>query len=385
MSGGGAPMGGESGRRAGARTGATSGPASAPGELAIERVSKVFQSPEGREVLAVDDASIVVAGGEFVTLLGPSGCGKTTTLRMVAGFEQPTRGRILLDGRDVSRLSPDRREMGMVFQSYALFPHLSVFENVAYGLRLRGRRGRALDESVKRILASVNLADLGERRPSALSGGQQQRVALARAMAIEPRVLLFDEPLSNLDAKLRVSLRSEIRRIQQQLGTTALYVTHDQAEAMSLSDRIVVMNNGRVEQYDSPDAIYRRPKTRFVADFIGRANFVAGGVVARADGDRADVRILGRVARIAVAELVKAGSTATVVLRPESIRLDEGDLSAIVRSATFLGPTVEYEIEVDGQVLAVVDHEWVEHEVHQPGERVAWTFRDEQAYALGPD
>ena len=354
------------------------------GELALERVSKVFQSPEGRPVRAVDDASIAVAGGEFVTLLGPSGCGKTTTLRMVAGFEQPTTGRILLDARDVSRLSPDKREMGMVFQSYALFPHLTVFDNVAYGLRLRGRRGRVLEESVGRILASVNLTGLGERRPSALSGGQQQRVALARAMAIEPRVLLFDEPLSNLDAKLRVSLRSEIRRIQQQLGTTALYVTHDQAEAMSLSDRIVVMNDGRIEQFDTPDAIYRRPRTRFVADFIGRANFVPGEVVTDADGGRADVRILGRVARIAAAADVRRNSPATVVLRPESIRLDGGDLSAIVRTATFLGPTVEYDIEVDGQVLAVVDHEWVEHGVHQSGERVTWSFRDEQAYALGP-
>ena len=384
MSGDKVPNAGGQGRRDAAATGASVAPG-ATGELALERVTKVFRSPEGTEVRAVDDASIAVGAGEFVTLLGPSGCGKTTTLRMVAGFEQPTTGRILLDGRDVSRLSPDKREMGMVFQSYALFPHLTVFENVAYGLRLRGRRGRALDESVGRILASVNLAGLEERRPSALSGGQQQRVALARAMAIEPRVLLFDEPLSNLDAKLRVSLRSEIRRIQQQLGTTALYVTHDQAEAMSLSDRIVVMNAGRVEQFDTPDTIYRRPKTRFVADFIGRANFVPGDVVSRADGDRADVRILGRVARIAVSSGVLAGATATVILRPESIRLDEGDLSAVVRSATFLGPTVEYEIEVDGRVLAVVDHEWVEHEVHQPGERVAWSFRDEQAYALGPD
>jgi iron(III) transport system ATP-binding protein len=364
---------------------AVSGGGAATGQLALERVTKRFQSPEGREVVAVDDASIAVAGGEFVTLLGPSGCGKTTTLRMVAGFEQPTSGQILLDGRDVSRLSPDKREMGMVFQSYALFPHLSVFENVAYGLRLRGRRGGSLNEAVKRILASVNLTGLEERRPSALSGGQQKRVALARAMAIEPRVLLFDEPLSNLDAKLRVSLRSEIRRIQQQLGTTALYVTHDQAEAMSLSDRIVVMNHGRVEQFDTPDVIYRRPGTRFVADFIGRANFVPGEVLARGEGDRADVRILGRPTRIAAAAGVQPGSTATVVLRPESIRLDEGDLSAVVRSATFLGPTVEYEIEVDGEVLAVVDHEWVEHEVHQPGEQVTWSFRGDQAYALPPD
>jgi iron(III) transport system ATP-binding protein len=358
--------------------------ARATGQLSLERVTKVFQSPEGREVRAVDDATILVEGGEFVTLLGPSGCGKTTTLRMVAGFEQPTSGRILLDGRDVSGLSPDKREMGMVFQSYALFPHLSVFENVAYGLRLRGRRGAALDTAVREVLARVNLEGLEGRRPSALSGGQQQRVALARAMAIEPRVLLFDEPLSNLDAKLRVSLRSEIRRIQQQLGTTALYVTHDQAEAMSLSDRIVVMNRGRVEQLDTPDTIYRRPRTRFVADFIGRANFLPGEVVAR-DGERADVRILGRVARIAAAQGVQPGASATVVLRPESIRLDKGNLSATVRSSTFLGPTVEYEIEADGHVIAVVDHEWVGHEVHQPGDRISWSFLDEHTYALAPE
>jgi iron(III) transport system ATP-binding protein len=316
--------------------------ARATGQLSLERVTKVFQSPEGREVRAVDDATILVEGGEFVTLLGPSGCGKTTTLRMVAGFEQPTSGRILLDGRDVSGLSPDKREMGMVFQSYALFPHLSVFENVAYGLRLRGRRGAALDTAVREVLARVNLEGLEGRRPSALSGGQQQ------------------------------------------LGTTVLYVTHDQAEAMSLSDRIVVMNRGRVEQFDTPDTIYRRPRTRFVADFIGRANFLPGEVVAR-DGERADVRILGRVARIAAAQGVQPGASATVVLRPESIRLDEGDLSATVRSSTFLGPTVEYEIEADGHVIAVVDHEWVGHEVHQPGDRISWSFLDEHTYALAPE
>jgi iron(III) transport system ATP-binding protein len=355
-----------------------------PGSLALEGVSKVFRSPEGREVRAVDDASLAIGGGEFVTLLGPSGCGKTTTLRMVAGFEQPTTGRILLDGRDVSRLSPDRREMGMVFQSYALFPHLTVFENVAYGLRLRKRRGAALKEAVERVLSIVNLGGLESRRPSALSGGQQQRVALARAMAIEPRVLLFDEPLSNLDAKLRVSLRAEIRRVQQQLGTTSLYVTHDQAEAMSLSDRIVVMNDGRIEQFDTPDEIYRRPATRFVADFIGRANFLAGDVVARSGDEHADVRLLGRVARIAAAPQVAPRTSTTVVLRPESIRLGQGELSAEVRSATFLGPTVEYEIVADGQVLAVVDHEWVSHEVYKPGDAVGWTFLVEQAYALGP-
>ena len=267
----------------------------APATVELERLTKEFRSPEGRPVVAVDDISLSFSGGSFVTLLGPSGCGKTTTLRMIAGFETPTSGRILVDGTDVSRRTPDKRQMGMVFQSYALFPHLTVFENVAYGLRLRRRSGAALREAVERTLQLVNLQGLGQRRPSELSGGQQQRVALARAMAIEPRVLLFDEPLSNLDAKLRVSLRTEIRRIQQQLGITSVYVTHDQSEAMALSDVVVVMNAGRVEQAGPPDEVYRRPATRFVADFIGRANFVEG-LVERVDSTgTVDVSLFGRV------------------------------------------------------------------------------------------
>ena len=243
-------------------------------------------------MVAVDDVSLAFGGGSFVTFLGPSGCGKTTTLRMIAGFENPTSGRILVDGNDVSRRTPDKREMGMVFQSYALFPHLT---------RVRERRVRAAAAPPVRRGAArggradlelVNLHGLGSRRPSELSGGQQQRVALARAMAIEPRVLLFDEPLSNLDAKLRVALRTEIRRIQQQLGITSVYVTHDQSEAMALSDLVVVMNAGRVEQAGRPDEVYRRPTTRFVADFIGRANFLEGPVTA-VEGSSAVMELLG--------------------------------------------------------------------------------------------
>ena len=248
-------------------------------------------------MVAVDDVSLAFGGGSFVTFLGPSGCGKTTTLRMIAGFENPTTGRILVDGNDVSRRTPDKREMGMVFQSYALFPHLSVFENVAYGLRLRRRSGADAARGGRQTLELVNLQGLGSRRPSELSGGQQQRVALARAMAIEPRVLLFDEPLSNLDAKLRVALRTEIRRIQQQLGITSIYVTHDQSEAMALSDLVVVMNAGRVEQSGTPDEVYRRPTTRFVADFIGRANFLEGPVGGRAEGSSASWSCWGCASR----------------------------------------------------------------------------------------
>jgi iron(III) transport system ATP-binding protein len=357
--------------------------APAPATVALERLTKRFRSPDGGEVVAVDDVSLDIAGGSFVTLLGPSGCGKTTTLRMIAGFEAPTTGRILVDGRDVSRRTPDKREMGMVFQSYALFPHLSVFENVAYGLRLRRRSGSDLRAAVDRTLALVNLQGLGDRRPSELSGGQQQRVALARAMAIEPRVLLFDEPLSNLDAKLRVSLRSEIRRIQQQLGITSVYVTHDQAEAMALSDVVVVMRDGRVEQFGPPDEVYRRPTSRFVADFIGRANFLDAEVVASDDG-ALDVSVLGQRMRVPAAARQRIGETATLVVRPESIRLGSGDLRATVRRSSFLGPLVEYELLMGNAVVLAVDPDWMGHGLHAVGEEVACSIRPEQAYALPP-
>ena len=355
----------------------------APASLALERLTKRFRTPEAREVLAVDDVSLEIAGGSFVTLLGPSGCGKTTTLRMIAGFENPTSGRILLDGTDVSRRTPDKREMGMVFQSYALFPHLSVFENVAYGLRLRGRSGKDLRAAVERTLELVNLTGLGQRRPAELSGGQQQRVALARAMAIEPRVLLFDEPLSNLDAKLRVSLRAEIRRIQQQLGITSVYVTHDQAEAMALSDLVVVMSAGRVEQAGTPDEVYRRPSSRFVADFIGRANFIDTPVLAQTDG-AAEVDLLGQRLRVPAAAGLRVGEIATVVVRPESLRVGSGELRATVRSSTFLGPLVEYELEVGDALLVAVDPEWMGQGIHAGGAEVAWSVRPDQAYALPP-
>ena len=352
-----------------------------PAVVRLERLTKEFRSPEGKPVVAVDDVTLDLDGGSFVTLLGPSGCGKTTTLRMIAGFEAPTTGRILVDGADVSRRTPDKREMGMVFQSYALFPHLTVFENVAYGLRLRKRSGAALREAVDSTLALVGLKGLGTRRPSELSGGQQQRVALARAMAIEPRVLLFDEPLSNLDAKLRVSLRTEIRRIQQTLGITSVYVTHDQSEAMALSDVVVVMNAGRVEQSGSPDEVYRRPATRFVADFIGRANFVDAVVESVADG-AADVSLLGRRIRVPAAAGVSAGSPTTIVVRPESMRVGGGEMRGLVRRATFLGPIAEYELEVGNQTLLAVDPDWMGGGLHEPGEEVAWSLRPDQAYAL---
>src|SRR5690606_25334858 len=224
-----------------------------------------------------DDVDLEVEKGQLVTLLGPSGCGKTTLLRMIAGFEEPTHGEVWFGERRVDKLAPNARDTAMVFQSYAIFPHLNVYENVAFGLRMKRMPTKALRERVGRVLELVGLTPMAERAPSALSGGQQQRVALARCIVMEPRLLLFDETLSNLDAKLREQMRIEIRDLQQRLGITSVYVTHDQIEAMSMSDLVVVMNAGRVEQVGPPEEIYARPRSRFVADFIGKANFVEIG------------------------------------------------------------------------------------------------------------
>ncbi len=229
--------------------------------LLLENLVKEFVGRGGEGIVrAVDQANIVIEEGEFVTLLGPSGCGKTTTLRLIAGFEFPTEGRIVLDGEEINQQPPNQRDMAMVFQSYAIFPHLNVFENIAYGLKIQRLGKKVIQEKVRQVLELTELTGLENRPPNALSGGQQQRVALARALVMEPKVLLMDEPLSNLDAKLREIMRTEIRRIQQTLGITSIYVTHDQIEAMTLSDRIVVMNEGRIEQIGPPPEIYRRPK-----------------------------------------------------------------------------------------------------------------------------
>ena len=361
------------------------GQTNAPATLLLERLSKHFKSPEGDVVRAVDDITIELTGGSFVTLLGPSGCGKTTTLRMIAGFETPTSGRIMLDDKDLVRLTPDKRGMGMVFQSYALFPHLTVHDNVAFGVQLQGKKGKELEATIDNALELVNLHGLGQRKISELSGGQQQRVALARAMAIEPRVLLFDEPLSNLDAKLRVSLRSEIRRIQQQLGTTSIYVTHDQAEAMALSDVVVVMNVGRIEQSGPPDVIYRRPNSRFVADFIGHANFVNGEVLAVADGS-VDISVMGVALTIEAGAGHHKGDTAMIVVRPEAISVGTGDLPARVKGSTFLGSYVEYQLELgEGQEsILALDGEWMSRGLHAPGDEIVWELLPERAYVLPP-
>src|ERR1700757_2711880 len=258
----------------------------------VDSVSKRFAHRVKGEIYAARDVSLDVRPGEFLTMLGPSGCGKTTTLRMIAGFEKPDAGRIRFDGQDVTDLPANQRNIGFVFQNYALFPHLSVFENVAYGLRVRGLGADAIASGVARVLALVALSGYEQQFSGQLPGGEQQRVALARAIVIEPRVLLFDEPLSNLDAKLRVQMRDEIRALQRRLGITTIYVTHDQEEAMAVSDRIVVMNQGSVVQQGSAVELYHRPPSEFVARFIGRVNLVRGRVSGRA-GDALSIDALG--------------------------------------------------------------------------------------------
>jgi ABC-type Fe3+/spermidine/putrescine transport system ATPase subunit len=282
--------------------------------ITIDGVARTFGT-----VRAVDNVSIAVRDGEFFTLLGPSGCGKTTLLRMVAGFCELDEGRILFGDARIDTLPPHKRNTGMVFQNYAVFPNLTVGDNVAYGLRARKVRGEEMRERVARALKLVQLGGYGERWPHQLSGGQLQRVAIARAIVIEPHVLLLDEPLSNLDAKLRVEMRAEIRRLQKLLGITVLYVTHDQEEALAISDRIAVMRAGRVEQMASPRAIYEQPETPFVASFVGTTNLIEGVVQAGADGTIA-VAFGGGVVRVRGASR-NAGEKVVLSLRPEALRL----------------------------------------------------------------
>jgi iron(III) transport system ATP-binding protein len=342
--------------------------------VTLERLTKVFADPRhpGREVRAVDDVSLEVGTGEMVTLLGPSGCGKTTALRMIAGFEPPTAGEVMIDGEAVTRQPPHRRNTAMVFQSYAIFPHLSVFENVAFGLRMRGLAGTELARRVEAMLELVELGGLGRRSPEQLSGGQQQRVALARALITEPRVLLFDEPLSNLDAKLRGEMRDEIRAIQRRLGITAIYVTHDQGEAMALSDRIVVMRAGRIEQIGAPGELYARPATRFVADFLGRVNFLeaepAGPGQARLH--------LGGAAVLVATDGGAPEGPGLAVLRPEALRLAPGEDApgdrprGRVRRAVFLGSVAEYEVDTGDAVLLVSVTDPLAGRLYAEGDRV---------------
>lgn len=304
------------------------------------------------DVLAVDQLSLTVASGEFFTLLGPSGCGKTTLLRLIAGFERPSAGRILLDGEDLSAMPPERRPVHTVFQSYALFPHLTVAENIAFPLRMARRPEAEIRERVREQLAAVRLEGMAERYPAALSGGQRQRVAVARAIVNRPRILLLDEPLAALDLKLREQLQLELIRLQRSLGITFVYVTHDQSEALALSHRVGVMNRGRLVQVDAPAAIYERPRNRFVADFIGQCNLLEARVQGQADG-RLRVELPGLPALLDVpAEPgVETGEQGVLAVRPEHIRMaptgpDEQGLAGQIRGHLFLGAVSLYQVEL---------------------------------------
>jgi putative spermidine/putrescine transport system ATP-binding protein len=307
--------------------------------------------------VVLDDFGLEVRGREFVTFLGPSGCGKSTALNLLAGLLPLSGGEIWLDEARIDRLPPERRGFGMVFQSYALFPHLTVFENVAFGLRLRGQPPGAVTERVQRMLALVQLPGLEAHHPGQLSGGQQQRVAIARALVIEPRLLLFDEPLSNLDAKLRLEMRGEIKRLHADLGLTSIYVTHDQAEALSLSDRVVVMRDGRVMQAGTPAEIHDRPRNLFVADFMGYRNFFPLTVV----GTGSDGTVLGRSGALQVAGRAAtpfpAGAAAVAAVRPEDLTVtaDPGGVNVLrghVRLTEYLGREHDLEVALDtGQVV----------------------------------
>jgi iron(III) transport system ATP-binding protein len=344
--------------------------------LTLEGVSKEFPARgDQAPVRAVDDVSFTVRPGEFLTLLGPSGCGKTTTLRMIAGFERPTAGRILLQDRNVTPLPPQGRGMGMVFQNYALFPHLDVFENVAFGLRTRGLKKADIAERVPAVLRRVDLGGYERRRIQELSGGQQQRVALARALAPEPPLLLLDEPLSNLDAALRERTRVELRALLKRLNITAIFVTHDQDEAFALSDRIALLDRGRLQQIDVPETLYASPATAFVAAFIGRASFLPGRLLERRGGGW-DCEVAGRTRWRVVPspELASpdAGDRVRLLLRPESLRMVPADaqvehgLDGIVSERRFAGAITHYVVQTFGSEVIVA----AGPDAATPGERV---------------
>ena len=349
----------------------------------LEHISKIYKDPKtGKDFYAVKDTTLEIKPGSFVTLLGPSGCGKTTTLRMIAGFESPDEGEIYLGGEPINALTPNKRDTAMVFQSYALLPHYNIFDNVAYGLKLRKMDKATIKEKVTRILKLVGLEGMEARMTNQLSGGQQQRVALARALVLEPGVLLFDEPLSNLDAKLRVSMRTEIRRIQQEAGITAIYVTHDQSEAMALSDQIIIMEKGVVAQIGTPQEIYYHPANEFVADFIGEANFLRGELTEK-NGDNGTVTVEGIPVSVVGVSAIDKGKACTLVLRPESAVLaEEGQLPCKVIVSCFMGSYQNYHVMVGDTLVKITDFNPKNKKIYNVGDTAYVAFEKENVHVL---
>ncbi|WP_248926816.1 ABC transporter ATP-binding protein [Paenibacillus hamazuiensis] len=338
--------------------------------IVFDHVTKYFGTNK-----AVNDAHFTIEAGEFFTLLGPSGCGKTTLLRTIAGFYRQEEGSIFFGGKKMDDVPTHQRNIGMVFQNYAIFPHMTVFENVAYGLKARSVAKQDIEKRVMEALEMVELSHLKDRVPSDMSGGQQQRIALARAVVIRPGLLLMDEPLSNLDAKLRVKMRSDIRRLQKELNITTIYVTHDQEEALAVSDRIAVMSEGRVQQIASPEDIYAYPANRFVANFIGTSNFLTGSCGAyRKDTGEAEIRLSGAAFKLPLAKAYEGG--VLFAIRPERIRLQtepsgEGLIPGVVETVTFLGEKVSYLVRLDdGSLLDVQEHAVQPHHLRQEKQRV---------------
>ena len=344
--------------------------------LELDRVSKRYRGQAG-----VDGVSLLVKPGEMVCLLGPSGCGKTTTLRIVAGFERLDAGCVRLGGKDVSHVAAERRDIGFMFQSYALFPHMTVAANVGFGLRMRRAPRGVRAAAVEEALALVRLEGLADRLPRQLSGGQQQRVALARAIAFRPRLLLLDEPLSNLDAGLRATLRDEIRRVQKETGVTALFVTHDQGEALAIADRIAVMRAGKLVQFDTPAAVYSRPGDRFVAGFIGQANLMPG-VVQTVEGNAVTVRTANGEVLAGIGQGLMNGAAVVAVVKADRVKLDMAGradgLAARIEAAVFTGPTLHYTLTTASGMRLVATASSAEAAAWAPGQvvSVAWSPAD---------
>ncbi|MBV9784565.1 MAG: ABC transporter ATP-binding protein [Acidisphaera sp.] len=342
--------------------------------VSAESISKIYGSTR-----VVDDVSLTVEQGEFVVLLGPSGCGKTSTLRMIAGFVQPSAGRIVIGGEDVTNVAPRLRKIGMVFQNYALFPNMSVAENIAFGLRQQRADRRVIQARVAELLELIRMPDRGASSVSALSGGQQQRVALARALAVSPRVLLMDEPLGALDLKLREAMQLELARIQRALRITTILVTHDQQEAMSLADRIVVMAHGRIQQIGTPDDLYRRPRNRFVAEFVGRNNILRG-CIEGAGGEGSRLALRGGITiPVATPRTVASGATVEVAIRPQHMALcgagaaEGSGVRGRIEARRFLGTAVQYSVRLASDDLLLVESP-AEGDPPDPGETVCLTW-----------
>ena len=354
-----------------------------PKGVRLDHISKIYQDPKtGKDFYAVHDVSLDIVPGSFVTLLGPSGCGKTTTLRMIAGFESPDEGEIYLGGEPINALTPNKRDTAMVFQSYALFPHYNVFDNVAYGLKLRKVPKEEIQERVTNILKLVELSGMEQRMTNQLSGGQQQRVALARALVVEPGVLLFDEPLSNLDAKLRVQMRTEIRRIQQALGITAIYVTHDQSEAMAISDQVILMKGGVIAQMGTPMEIYYRPNSAVVADVIGECTCLKGKVGESSNGLTEIELPAGKVC-VKTEDHHAAGADGEIVLRPEAIQIgDEGMLPCRVELSCFMGSYQNYHVRVGDTLVKITDNCPVNKKIYNVGDQAFISFDPNCAHLL---